>query len=156
MFSDDVDLGDVSPAVNALLQEGIIAYRTDRSRADALFRAALALSPEDLAPYFCLYKIHTYMGHLDTAAEVATKGLQEAARQARWPANPAQWPVSSPADGGPARFALFTLKALAFIELKRERPDVTQTYLNILAALDPTGRVGWTVIADLAGATRAS
>jgi len=54
-----------------------------------------------------------------------------------------------PAEGA-ARFALYTLKALAFIELKRGNEDVALRHLDRLAVLDPTGSVGWTVIAELA------
>jgi hypothetical protein len=45
----------------------------------------LEAAPTELPTYFCLYKIHTYQGHLDQALAIAERGLREAARQAGWP-----------------------------------------------------------------------
>lgn len=42
-----------------------------------------------------------------------------ATRQAGWPENSAPWPPQNSAGAAPTRLALFTLKALSFIELKR-------------------------------------
>ena len=88
---DLIDFGDVSAAVNDILQEGVLLYRHDRAAADARFRAAadarfraaLELDPAALPSYFCLYKIHTYQGRLDDALVVAQAGLSEASRQAK-------------------------------------------------------------------------
>ncbi len=148
-----IDFGEVPAAVNDLLQRGVAAYRGDRPKADALFREALALAPRELAAYYCLYKIHTYMGNLDTAAGVAKDGIREAARQAGWSADPAQWPPQNAAGAGAGRFALFTLKALSFIELKRGNRETSLRHLATLALLDPSGSVGWSVISELAQGT---
>lgn len=148
--SDVVNFGKVPPEINDLLQRGVVAYRSDRAGADLLFREALARAPSELATYFCLYKIHTYMGSLDFAASVAADGLCEAARQAGWPSDPKLWPSKAEASDGPSRFALFTLKALSFIELKRGRRDKALEHLETLSVADPDGSVGWTVIQDLA------
>jgi len=148
--ADVVNFGEIAPEINELLQQGVIAYRSDREKADRLFREALARTPHELAPYLCLYKIHTYMGSLDFAAEVAAEGLQEAARQAGWPSDPKLWPSGPEDHDGPARFALYTLKALSFIELKRDRREIALEYLQILSRADPRGSVGWKVIQDLA------
>jgi hypothetical protein len=148
--SDVVNFGELDPKTNEILQQGVVAYRTEPARADRLFKQALALAPQELAPYYCLYKIHTYMGSLDYAADVAAQGMLEATRQAGWPSEPDAWPAQSGPLDGPARFALYTLKALSFIELKRGRRDVTMRYLAILARSDPQGSVGWTVIEELA------
>jgi hypothetical protein len=147
---DLVDVGAVSSEINDLLQRGIAAYRADRALADGLFREALQRAPHELAAYFCLYKIHTYMGGLDVAAQVAWEGLREAARQAGWPIDPKKWSPDARTQDGPARFALFTLKALSFIELKRDRRETALEHLRILSVMDPNGAVGWTVIEDLA------
>jgi hypothetical protein len=147
--SDTVNFGELPPEINDLLQRGVVAYRSDRAKADRLFREALERAPGELATYFCLYKIHTYMGSLDYAANVAADGLREAARQAGWPSDPKLWPPTAASDG-PSRFALFTLKALSFIELKRGRRDVALEHLRTLSIADPNGSVGWTVIQDLA------
>ncbi|MBM3578630.1 MAG: hypothetical protein FJX40_13485 [Alphaproteobacteria bacterium] len=148
--TDVVNFGELDPKTNELLQKGVVAYRTDPERADSYFRQALALTPQELAPYYCLYKIHTYMGSLDYAADVAADGMKEATRQAGWPSDPAAWPTQGEAPDGPARFALYTLKVLSFIELKRGRHETARDYLEILSRADPQGRVGWKVIEALA------
>jgi hypothetical protein len=148
--NDLVDFGELSPAVNELLQKGVLAYRNDRARADELFREALELSPHELPAYYCLYKIHTYMGNLEVAWAVANQGLAEATRQAGWPLDPRLWPPKETAPGSPERFALYTLKALSFIQLKRGNKMEAMENLSILKVLDPPGYVGWTVIYELA------
>jgi hypothetical protein len=67
-----------------------------------------------------------------------------------WATDPQQWPLKETAPGSPERFALYTLKALSFIELKRGRKAKAMENLQILKAVDPCGAVGWTVIYDLA------
>ena len=144
-----IDFGDVSPPVDALLQRGVAAYRRDKALADSLFREALALAPQELPVYFCLYKIHTYQGNLDEALAMAERGLREAARQAGWSADWRDWPESDVPEG-PGRFALYTLKALAFIHLRRNEPAEAGRILAALARLDRRGEVGWPVVAALA------
>jgi tetratricopeptide (TPR) repeat protein len=146
---DAIGFGDVPESIDLLLQRGVIAYRTDPAQADALFREALAADPSQLPVYFCLYKIHTYRGRLDEALAAARAGLAEAARQAGWSADCREWQVQ-PSLEGPCRFALYTLKALAFIHLRRDEPDEARRLLDILARTDPSGAVGWPVVAALA------
>lgn len=148
--TDVINFGEVSDQVNALLQQGVIAYRRDRQRADALFRQALATAPTELPVYFCLYKIHTYQGNLDEAEAAAEGGLKEAARQAGWSLDWRAWEAYDILPDGPGRFALYTLKALAFIHLRQDRPDEATEKLDALRVLDPTGAVGWPVVAALA------
>jgi hypothetical protein len=147
---DAINFGDVPPAINALLQKGVVAYRRDFEQADALFREALAADPEELATYYCLYKIHTYHGNLDEARAAALAGMQKAARQAGWPEDWREWLPQPDIPDGAGRFALYTLKALAFIHLRRDEKDQADEILRSLRMLDPTGAVGWTVIAELA------
>ncbi len=147
--AEGVDFGALPGPVDTLLQQGVVAYRSDRRRADRLFRQALDLAPEALPAYLCLYKIHTYMGNLETAKAAALDGMGEAARQAGWPRDPRLWPKDQSHAEGPARFALFTLKALSFIELKRGDRAAADALLDILAGVDPAGSVGWPVIAAL-------
>lgn len=146
--ADVVNFGELDSKTNELLQKGVVAYRTDPKKADSYFK--LALAPHELAPYYCLYKIHAYMGGLDYAAAVAAEGMREATRQAGWPSDPAAWPAQAETPEGPARFALYTLKALSFIELKRGRRETAEDYLDILSRADPQGSVGWKVIEELA------
>lgn len=144
-----INFGELPEKVNEILQLGVVAYRRDRPAADRLFRQALALAPDQLPTYYCLYKIHTYQGNLDEAVGIALAALREAARQAGWDSDYAKWPccMSSPEEA--PRFGLYTLKALAFIHLRRGERDKARHVLDKLSYLDPSGNVGWTVIADL-------
>lgn len=151
--ADIVNFGDLDPETNRLLQQGVVAYRSDPAEAERLFRQAIARTPEELPPYYCLYKIHTYMGSLDSAAEAALQGLKQATRQAGWPSDPLRWPEGSQPSEGAARFALYTLKALSFIELKRGRREAAMRYLGALSRSDPEGAVGWRVVEELAQAS---
>ncbi|MFG1403531.1 tetratricopeptide repeat protein [Xanthobacter sediminis] len=148
--TDVINFGDLPPGINALLQQGVIAYRRDRAQADQLFRQALAAAPHELPTYFCLYKIHTYQGNLDEAQRAAESGLREAAIQAGWSTDWHDWTPEHPFPEGAGRFALYTLKALAFIHLRQDRPDAAAEKLDALRVLDPSGAVGWPVVAALA------
>jgi tetratricopeptide (TPR) repeat protein len=145
-----INFGDLPDAINALLQRGVAAYRHDHALADRLFRQAQAAAPEALPVYFCLYKIHTYQGNLDMALAAAEDGLRVAARQAGWTASWRDWPAQSIIPDGPGRFALYTLKAVAFIHLRRSERNQAIEILDALRELDPAGITGWSVVAALA------
>lgn len=147
---DAIDFGDVPPAVNEILQTGVALHRTDRAAADAAFRRALALDPTALATWFCLYKIHTYAGDLDAALTTAEGALREAARQANLAADWRLWDPAEIAPHGAGRFALYTLKALAFIRLRRDEGREARAVLDHLARLDPDDAVGGSVVAAVA------
>lgn len=147
---DTIHFGELPEDIDALLQHGVAAYRHDRARADRLFRQALAAAPKELPIYFCLYKIHTYQGNLNEAQLAAENGLKEAARQAGWPPDWRQWRPSAVLPDGAGRFALYTLKALAFIHLRQDNPQQAGEMLDALRQLDPAGAVGWPVVAALA------
>ncbi|WP_172327533.1 hypothetical protein [Mangrovicoccus sp. HB161399] len=147
---EGIDFGTVPDGVDDLLQQGVLACRRDRGAADALFREALALDPGALPTYFCLYKIHTYSGRLDAAREAAEAGLAEAARQAGWPGDWRRWQPAETGAADAGRFALYTLKALAFIALRDGRAQDAAAMLAALADLDPKGATGWTVVAEIA------
>lgn len=147
---DLVDFGDIPPAVNEILQEGVALHRHDRAAADAAFRRALAVDPTSLPVWFCLYKIHTYAGDLDAALAVAAGALREAARQANLSPDWTDWSAAEMDPTGPRRFALYTLKALAFIHLRRGETDEAARVLAHLAALDPTDAVGGSVVTAIA------
>lgn len=146
---EGINFGDLPAAVNDLLQAGVFAHRRDKAAADALFRQALALDPAALPTYLCLYKLHTYAGRPDEARKVAQEGLAEAARQAGWPADWRLWRSVETGPADPGRFALYTLKALAFIALRDDRAEDARAILEALGRLDPQGEVGWPVVADL-------
>jgi len=104
----------------------------------------------ELPIYFCLYKIHTYQGNLDEAQAAAESGLEEAASQAGWDPDWREWRPQAVLPEGAGRFALYTLKALAFIHLRQDNPHQASQILERLRQLDPTGAVGWPVVAALA------
>ncbi|MFT4080473.1 hypothetical protein [Rhodomicrobium sp.] len=147
---DLVSFGDIPAETNALLQRGVLAYRKDPEAAEELFREALALDPAQLPVYYCLYKIYAYRGLLDNALAVAEAGLAEAARQAGWSDDFRAWERGAVSSGGPERFALYTLKALAFIHLRRGEASSAQACLDKLAELAPDQEVDFTVVAALA------
>ena len=149
---DLVGFGTLPEATNALLQRGVLAYRTRREEGERLFQEALSIDPSQLPVYYCLYKIYTYQGRMVEAENMAKAGLEEAARQAGWSQNIGQWEQpAAPLDGAP-RFALYTLKALAFINLKKGNVPEARRLLGRLKALDPSGQVGWPVVLALADA----
>lgn len=147
---ETINFGELPPEIDDLLQKGVVAYRHDFVQAEQLFREALAAGPEELPAYYCLYKIHTYHGNLDEARAAAQTGMQKAARQAGWPENWREWVPQGEIPDGAGRFALYTLKALAFIHLRRDESEQAGEILDALRQLDPTGAVGWPVIAELA------
>lgn len=151
-YSEAINFGDLPAAIDALLQQGVAAYRQDYARADLLFRKALATAPDVLPIYFCLYKIHTYQGNLEEAQVVAEQGLEQATRQAGWSSDWPEWQPERHVPEGAGRFALYTLKAMAFINLKQNNRDKAERILAKLREMDPTGAVGWPVVAALAEA----
>lgn len=146
---EGIDFGVLPPQVDALLQKGVLAHRQDRAAAEALFRQAHALDRTALPPYLCLYKVLAYQHKMEQARAMAEAGLAEAARQAGWSAAWRQWSVVGAGHAGPERFALYTLKALAFIALRDHRAEDARAMLEVLARLDPQGTVGWEVVATM-------
>ena len=147
--TDAINFGEIPLGVDELLQRGVVAYRSSPALAEQYFREALSSAPDVLPVYFCLYKIHAYQGDLTGALMAATAGLAEATRQAQLESDIYTWPGPIEASEGPLRFALYTLKALAFIHLKRGARNEASRLLDQLRRLDPEGHVGWPVVADL-------
>lgn len=152
--NDLIDFGDVPDDVNDILQDGVSLYRHDKAAAEARFYEALDRDPSALATYFCLYKILAYDGRCDEALNVARAALAEAARQASLPAHWRLWTRAAFANrsNGPARFALYTLKALAFIHLRSGNTADSDQYLGKLRELGEMDGIGGSVVADLARA----
>ncbi len=145
--------GEVPPAVHELLRQAAHAPAQTRG---ALLWTAQALSPQTLPVYYALYKHHAQRRELALAERAARRGLHQAAQAAglggdgrRLDGSTADFSVN-----GPARFWLFTLKALAFIALRGGRPDEARKLLARIAALAPEERIGEEVIAAMLGAAR--
>ena len=86
------------------------------------------------------------------AERVARIGLDAAALQGGFPADWSQLTAGSTdwTAAGPARFFLFTMKALAFIELRRHNRVKALAILAKMAEIDPADQVGYGTIAALA------
>ena len=142
--------GDAPESVNRLLHEAAAAH-ADPTRAEALLWSARLSAPECLAVYFTQYKFYFYRRRLEEAERCARDGLRMAAGQAHISRH---WRLVQGGDAdfgtlGPARFWLFTLKALAFIRLRRGDRAEAQALLDKAAQLDPADNLGAGVIASL-------
>lgn len=139
--------GDAPPTVQALLND---ARSAPPDQVASLLWTAQACAPQCLSVYYLLYKCHAGRRQFEWAERAARTGLAEAARQAGLPQD---WRTVQPGPDfhgtGPARFWLFTLKALAFISLRSGRPDDARELLASIRLLDPQGHVGGEVIAAL-------
>jgi hypothetical protein len=140
--------GAVSPAVQHLID---VARHAPPAQVEAALWTAVATAPDQLPVYYLLYKMHAGRGELDLALQAASKGLQAAAQAAQM-APDWQTVLPSAADfsaPGPARFWLFTLKALAFIQLRRGERDVAAALVARLCLLDPDDHLGASTVERL-------
>ena len=147
--STDLFGGEVPPQVKDLVEQARNAETPERAL--ALLWTAQVCAPECPSLYYLLYKFHARHADFEQAELAALKGLDIAAEQAHLPDD---WRLvtSSMADflsPGPARFWLFTLKALAFIRLRRKDPESATAYLAKVNELDPQGGTGAGVIESL-------
>jgi hypothetical protein len=147
---------DVPEAVNVLLQAAVVANHVDRPRAERLFKQAQALDSACLQTHFALYKFYFYQGRLQEAEREVMAGLTAASLQGGFPGDyrilavePGKWDMYA---SEVALFYLYTLKALAFIKLRRRQEDDAQFILSLLQILDPEDRIGSSVIMQLAKA----
>ena len=140
--------GAVTPAVQHLID---VARNAPPEQVAAALWTAAATAPEQLAVYYLLYKMHAGRGELDLAFKAATKGLTQAAHAAGLAPD---WRQVAPGDAdfsvsGAARFWLFTLKALAFISLRRGEREAAGALVAQLRRLDPHDHVGASVVQAL-------
>jgi hypothetical protein len=146
--SDEFFGGSVPPAVRRLLDEAVGA---PPQRVEALLWTAQASASECLPVYYLLYKFHAGRRQFELAEKAARKGIAVAGRQAKLDAD---WARVQPGDGdfsstGPARFWLFSLKALAFICLRSGRSDEARALVAHITRLDPTHGLGGEVLTSL-------
>jgi hypothetical protein len=149
--ADEYFGGAVPSAVREILHRASVSPRHE---VGAMLWTAQAVAPQCLAVYYTLYKHHAGRRELDEAQQAAQRGLEEAARQAGLALD---WREVSPAsashirfsDNGPARFWLFTLKALAFIAVRQQQPEVARALLQRIAELQPNAGMGDDVIRSL-------
>ncbi len=142
------------PATNSRLQYSVAARHHDNSEAENILWQARAEDPTCLPVYFALYKFYFNCKRLDRAERAARLALAESARQAGLLAD---WEKLSRDPRGrelygseAGLFYLFSLKALAFIKLRRRHLDEARAILDSLSLLDPEDRSGGSVIRSLA------
>lgn len=147
---------DVPEAVNKLLQMAVAANHADKPLAEKYFKQAQQLDSSCLQTYFALYKFYFYQGRLAEAEFEVEAALLEAARQGGFPADyrllalqAGQWDLYA---SDITLFYLYSLKALAFIKLRRAQLQEARLILTLLAEFDPEDRIGATVIMSLADA----
>jgi hypothetical protein len=149
--------GEVPDDVRALVNA---AKAGPREAACSVLWTALALAPDCLPVYYLLYKAHAGRGELSEAERAARAALAVAGAQAGLPTRlDATGYLSAVhadfATPGPARFWLFTLKALAFICVRRGEVELARGIVDSIGRCDPTHSVGSEVTALLVGAARA-
>lgn len=161
--ADEFFGSDVPATLKDLLHRAATAPADERA---ALLWTAQGCAPDCLAIYYALYKHHAGRREFELAERAALRGLGAAAQQAGLPQEadlPAQSPGASAVMGlvdfqsnGPARFWLFTQKALAFIALRSQRPDESRRRLALIEQVAPGSGVGSDVIAALLDSTEAA
>lgn len=156
MHAERARFGGTAPAAIDRRLEAAAASYADGALAETLLLEAHTLDPSCLPVYFALYKFYFYKSRLADAERIALAALDVAASQAGIPTDWRQLNTQS-ADWmdtrGPQHFYLFSLKALAFIRLRRGRAVEASALLTKLAELDPRDTVGASVIGALAAAT---
>ncbi|MCW2236146.1 hypothetical protein [Azospirillum canadense] len=143
--------GDVPEHIDERLQAAVKA-RGVPERCEELLWEAHRLGPRVLLVYYALYKYYFNRKRFADAERVAQIGLEAAAREGGFSGDWRTLAADSTAwtAEGPQRFVLFTLKALAFINLRRDRLADARAILDKLAEIDPLDQVGYGVIAALA------
>lgn len=145
--------GDLSDETYACLREAATGYR-NTARAEALLQQAMAARPEQLAVYYSLYKFYFYKHRLEDAERITRLALVAVAAAKRAGSDP-DWRrlTADTADGpdtlGPQHFYLFSLKALAFIRLRRGDRAECRAILAKLRSIDSTDSTGASVIEAL-------
>jgi hypothetical protein len=133
----------------ALLQRGMALYRSNRAGAELLFGIARCRAPASLPLYRALVKFYNRECQFDAAYDMAALGMGEAARLGQLPPDWRDWTLDM-LSGREASFALLTLKAMAFIELRRGNTTASVAILEQLKRLDPSDGIGSSVVAALA------
>ncbi|CAO3419663.1 hypothetical protein [Azospirillum endophyticum] len=151
MSNGRMAFGDVPEQIDELLQEAVKA-RDVPDACEALLWQAHRAGPRVLPVFYALYKFYFNRKKLAEAERVARIGLDAAALQGGFPADWSQLTSNSTdwTAAGPARFFLFTMKALAFIELRRHNRGRALAILGKMAEIDPADQVGYGTIAALA------
>ncbi len=140
-FAEGAIGGGLSPQVNALItQAGLLRHSPDEAL--SLLEQARAAAPRHPAPLIALYRFHFYGHHLAQARAVGEDALA-IARTALGPDFGDEPPSDEAARGDAAvRFYLFTLKGLAYLNMRLDDMAEAAGLLKELRRLDPQDHVG--------------
>jgi hypothetical protein len=140
--------GGLTPAVEALIaQAGLL--RDHPLEALPLLQQARLAAPSHPAPLIALYRFYFYGRELAQARAVAEDALA-IARTALGPNFGDQPPSDDAARHDAAvRFYLFTLKGLAYLNLRLADLDEARLMLGELRRLDPQDRVGGALLSHV-------
>jgi len=147
-FADLAIGGGLDPQVDALIaQAGLLRDRP--LEALPLLERARAAAPRHPAPVIALYRFHFY-GHRWTQARAAGEDALAMARTALGPNFGDEPPSDESARYDAAvRFYLFTLKGLAYLNLRLGDLEDAHLLLAELRRLDPRDRVGGALLAHV-------
>jgi hypothetical protein len=140
-FAEGAIGGGLSPEVDALItQAGLLRHLP--AKALPLLEQARAAAPRHPAPLIALYRFHFYGHALDKARAVGEDALA-IARTALGP-NFGDEPPDDDATRYDAavRFYLFTLKGLAYLNLRLNAMEEAKLLLKELRRLDPQDHIG--------------
>jgi len=140
-FADGAIGGGLSPQVNAqITQAGELRHLPQQAL--PLLEQARAAAPRHPAPLIALYRFYFY-GHQLAEARAVGEDALAIARTALGP-NFGDVPPGDDATRHDAavRFYLFTLKGLAYLNMRLGDMGEARTLLNALRRLDPQDHVG--------------
>ena len=147
-FADSAIGGGLSPQVDALIkQAGLLRHLPQQAL--PLLTQAQAMAPRHPVPLIALYRFYFY-GHQLTQARAVGEDALAIARTALGP-NFGDEPPSDAAarDDAAVRFYLFTLKGLAYLNLRLDDFEEARLLLGELRRLDPQDRVGGALLAQV-------
>lgn len=140
-FAASVIGGALDPAVEAsIARAGTLRDRPDEAL--PLLERARALAPQHPVPLIAIYRFHFY-GHALEQARAAGEDALAIARAALGPDFGDVVPDDEATRGDAAvRFYLFTLKGLAYLNLRLGDLDEAKLMLGELRRLDPKDHLG--------------
>ncbi|MCE1194037.1 MAG: hypothetical protein LWW96_17965 [Acidovorax sp.] len=140
-FAASVIGGALPPVVEALIAQAG-ALRDRPGEALPLLERARVLAPQHPAPVIAVYRFHFY-GHALVQARAAGEDALAIARTALGPDFGDVPPEEEAVRGDAAvRFYLFTLKGLAYLNLRLRALDEARLMLGELRRLDPQDHLG--------------
>ena len=147
---------NLPPEVNRLLQMAVAASHSQKGVAEKLFKQAQQTDRGCLQTYFALYKFYFYQGRFHEAEREAVAALEQAAKQGGFPSDYRHLGREQQAydmyASDVSLFYLYSLKALAFIKLRRQHVTEARGILSVMKSIDPEDRSGASVIMQLSEA----